>query len=215
MPSLFDSDPELQRPERLEDGAMLLRGFATGVAPALVLAVNRICNPAPFRHMRTKGGHTMSVAMTNCGRVGWCSDASGYRYSPTDPETGKPWPPMPDEFLSLAVRAAAEAGFDNYDPDACLINRYTAGTKLGLHQDRDEKDQWSPIVSVSLGLPAVFLWGGRRRSDPVRRLLLESGDVAVWGGPARFVYHGVAPLKEGRHPLTGSTRINLTFRKVF
>ena len=122
---------------------------------------------------------------------------------------------MPAVFLKLAVRAAAEAGFADYDPDACLINRYHSGSKLGIHQDRDEKDAWAPIVSVSLGLPAVFLWGVQKRSDPVRRLLVENGDVAVWGGPARFVYHGVAPLKDGHHPLTGSVRINLTFRNVF
>jgi alkylated DNA repair protein (DNA oxidative demethylase) len=157
----------------------------------------------------------MSVAMTNCGRVGWVSNRSGYRYDPVDPDTAAAWPAMPDAFLSLAARAAAEAGFDAYDPDACLINRYVPGAKLGLHQDRDEKDAWAPIVSVSLGLPATFLWGGKKRSDPIRRLRVESGDVAVWGGPARFVYHGVAPLKDAEHPLTGAVRLNLTFRKVF
>jgi len=157
----------------------------------------------------------MSVAMTNCGRVGWVSDRSGYRYDPNDPDTGAPWPAMPAVFLDLARGAAAEGGFAGYNPDACLINRYAAGAKLGLHQDRDEEDPWSPIVSVSLGLPAVFLWGGKRRAEPVRRLRLESGDVVVWGGPARFVYHGVAPLKDGDHPLTGAARLNLTFRKVF
>jgi alkylated DNA repair protein (DNA oxidative demethylase) len=157
----------------------------------------------------------MSVAMTNCGRTGWVSDRTGYRYDPIDPASGKPWPAMPDLFLDLARRAAAECGFAAYDPDACLINRYAAGAKLGLHQDRDENDAWAPIVSVSLGLPAVFLWGGRRRSDPVRRMRLESGDVAVWGGPARFIYHGIAPVKAGQHPLTGEVRLNLTFRKVW
>ena len=153
--------------------------------------------------------------MTNCGRLGWVSDRTGYRYDRADPETAAPWPAMPDAFLDIAVRAAAEAGFAGYDPDACLINRYIAGAKLSLHQDRDEQDAWAPIVSVSLGLPAVFLWGGKRRSDPVRRLRVESGDIAVWGGPARFIYHGVAPLDDGQHPLTGAARINLTFRKVF
>ena len=177
--------------------------------------VARVAQTAPFRHLVTPGGYTMSVAMTNCGRTGWVSDRTGYRYDSIDPDTGIAWPALPAAFLQLALRAAAEAGFPNYDPDACLINRYVAGAKLGLHQDRDEKDAWSPIVSVSLGLPAVFLWGGKRRTDPMRRLRVESGDVAVWGGPARFVYHGVAPLKGGLHPLTGDTRINLTFRKVF
>ena len=147
--------------------------------------------------------------------MGWVSDRAGYRYDLLDPDTQNPWPAMPPEFAGLAARAAAEAGFDTFDPDACLVNRYVAGAKLSLHQDRDEKDAWAPIVSVSLGLPAVFLWGGKRRSDPVRRLRLEHGDVVVWGGPARFVYHGVAPLKPGEHSLTGPARINLTFRKVF
>ena len=157
----------------------------------------------------------MSVAMTNCGRVGWVSDRTGYRYDSTDPDTGVRWPAMPGAFLEIAAQAAAEAGFANYDPDACLINRYVTGAKLGLHRDRDEDDAWAPIVSVSLGLPAVFLWGGKRRSDPVRRLRLHSGDVVVWGGPARFVYHGVVALRDGQNPLTGTTRINLTFRKVY
>ena len=194
---------------------MVLRGFALGPAADLVDLAARIAEAAPFRYLVTPGGYTMSVAMTNCGRVGWGSDRTGYRYDPLDPDSAKPWPAMPAPFLDLAARAAAEAGFPDYHPDACLINRYTAGAKLGLHQDRDENDAWSPIVSVSLGLPAVFLWGGKRRGDAVRRLRLESGDVAVWGGPARFVYHGVAPLKDGQHALTGAARINLTFRKVF
>jgi len=194
---------------------VVLRGFALGPAADLVDLAARIAEAAPFRYLVTPGGYTMSVAMTNCGRVGWVSDRTGYRYDPLDPDSAKPWPAMPAPFLDLAARAAAEAGFPDYHPDACLINRYTAGAKLGLHQDRDENDAWSPIVSVSLGLPAVFLWGGKRRGDAVRRLRLESGDVAVWGGPARFVYHGVAPLKDGQHALTGAARINLTFRKVF
>jgi len=201
--------------ETLEEGALLLRDFATAEVPLLLEEVARISQLAGFRHLITPGGYTMSVAMTNCGRVGWVSDRTGYRYDRLDPQTGLAWPAMPKTFLSLAARAAAEAGFENYDPDACLINRYVAGSKLSLHQDRDEKDAWAPIVSVSVGLPALFLWGGKRRSDSVRRLRLENGDTVVWGGPARFVYHGVAPLKDGEHPLTGATRINLTFRKVF
>jgi len=215
MTSLFDSDSLPRSVELLEEGAVLLRGFATAEAPLLVEEVARIARAAAFRHLVTPGGYTMSVAMTNCGRLGWVSDRTGYRYDPADPETGAPWPAMPEAFLDIAVRAAAEGGFANYEPDACLINRYIAGAKLSLHQDRDEKDTWAPIVSVSLGLPAVFLWGGKRRSDRVRRLRLESGDIAVWGGPARFIYHGVAPLDDGQHPVTGAARINLTFRKVF
>src|SRR3989442_5743379 len=215
MTSLFDSDSLPSSHDQLEEGAVLLRGFAAAEAPLLVEEVARIAQGAAFRHLVTPGGYTMSVAMTNCGRVGWVSDRTGYRYDPEDPQSGTPWPAMPQAFLDVASRAAAEAGFAGYDPDACLINRYVSGAKLSLHQDRDEKDAWAPIVSVSLGLSAVFLWGGKRRSDPVRRVRLESGDIAVWGGPARFVYHGVAPLREGQHPLTGEARINLTFRKQF
>ena len=192
-----------------------MRGFATAEAPVLIQEVERIGQIAPFRHLTVPGGYSMSVAMTNCGRVGWVSDRRGYRYDPVDPDTGIHWPAMPETFLDVARRAAAAGGFPDYDPDACLINRYVAGAKLSLHQDKDENDDYAPIVSVSLGLPAVFLWGGKRRKDPVRRLPVENGDIAVWGGPARFIYHGVSPLKDGQHPLTAATRINLTFRKVF
>lgn len=214
MTDLFANEPPPRSNEPLEEGAVLLRGYVAD-APALLAEVERVAASAPFRHLVVPGGHIMSVAMTNCGRVGWVSDRSGYRYDPIDPDTGQPWPAMPASFLELAASAAAEAGFPGYDPDACLINRYVPGAKLGLHQDRDEDDPVAPIVSVSLGLPATFLWGGKRRADPLRRFRLESGDVVVWGGPARFVYHGVAPLKAGEHPLTGAQRINLTFRKVF
>lgn len=215
MNLLFDDHLAANATEALEEGAVILRGFATLEAPVLVEEAMRVASLSPFRHMVVPGGRSMSVAMTNCGRVGWVSDRTGYRYDAVDPDTSAHWPPMPRPFVSLALKAAAAAGFANYDPDACLINRYAPGTKLGLHQDRDEQDPFAPIVSVSLGLPAVFLWGGQRRSDPVRRLRVESGDVVVWGGPARFVYHGVAPLKDAEHPLTGATRINLTFRKVY
>jgi DNA oxidative demethylase len=193
MTPLFDNEPAPRSNEPLEKDAVLLRGFASAAAGDLMEEVKRIAQVAPFRFMVTPGGYTMSVSMTNCGRVGWVSERKGYRYDRIDPQTSEPWPAMPALFLQLAADAAAAAGFDGYDPDACLVNRYVAGAKLGLHQDRDEEDPWSPIVSVSLGLPAVFLWGGRRRSGPVRRFHLVSGDVAVWGGEARFVYHGVAP----------------------
>ena len=214
MATLFDNQQPPPTREPLEEGAVLLRGFAGRSAAALVRAIGQIAEAAPFRHLVTPGGYSMSVAMTNCGRLGWVSDRRGYRYDPVDPDSGRTWPELPPVFLELAVNAAAEAGFPGYDPDACLINRYRAGAKLGMHQDRDEDDQWAPIVSVSLGLPAVFLWGGKKRADPVRRLRVENGDVAVWGGPARFVYHGVSPLKAGEHPLTVDVRLNLTFRKV-
>jgi alkylated DNA repair protein (DNA oxidative demethylase) len=215
MSSLFDDVPSPPSREPLEDGAVLLRGFASDAAPQLLEDVSRIAAAAPFRHLMTPGGRIMSVGMTNCGRVGWVSDRKGYRYDPNDPDTGSPWPAIPESFRDLALRAASEGGFEAYDPDACLINRYVPGAKLSLHQDRDEKDAWAPIVSVSIGIPAVFIWGGKHRGDPTRRMRLENGDVVVWGGPARFAYHGIAPLKEAEHPLTGAIRINLTFRKVF
>jgi alkylated DNA repair protein (DNA oxidative demethylase) len=177
-------------------------------------ALEKILVSAPFRHMITPGGFRMSVAMTNCGDVGWVSDRKGYRYDPSDPQTGKPWPRMPAEFLNLATGAAEAAGFQDFMPDACLVNRYEPGTRLSLHQDRDERDFAVPIVSVSLGLPAVFLFGGLRRGDRPRRIRLTSGDIAVWGGPARLTYHGIAPLADGEHALTGRCRINLTFRKA-
>ncbi len=201
--------------EPLAEGAVLLRGFAAHSAKELIETVEEIAALAPFRHMITPGGQRMSVAMTNCGPLGWVSDRKGYRYAPADPQSGDPWPPMPALFLDLAKGAAAAAGFADFIPDACLINRYEPGAKLSLHQDKDEQDDWAPIVSVSLGLPATFLWGGLSRSDRARRFRLESGDIAVWGGPARFTYHGIAPLADGDHPLTGRTRINLTFRKAF
>ena len=211
--SLFDNDPvPYAAPEPIAPGAMLLRGFALDVAQSLMLSVQQVIASAPLRHLVVPGGHTMSVAMSNCGALGWVSDRSGYRYSATDPLTGQPWPAMPACFVSLAVRAAAEAGFEGFRPDACLINRYEPGARLSLHQDRDERDLSAPIVSVSLGLPAVFLFGSMQRNDRPARLRLAHGDVAVWGGPARLAYHGVAPLADGEHALAGRRRINLTFR---
>jgi alkylated DNA repair protein (DNA oxidative demethylase) len=199
---------------QLAEGAVLLRRIAANEAGALVKAVEGVASAAPFRHMVTPGGYRMSVAMTNCGPVGWVSDKTGYRYDSFDSETGRSWPPMPVSFLHIARRAAAKAGFEGFNPDACLINRYEPGARLTLHQDKDERDFDAPIVSVSLGLPATFLFGGMRRKDRPRRFRLENGDVAVWGGPARLAYHGIAPLKDGDHPLTGRCRINLTFRKA-
>lgn len=200
--------------EELDEGALLLRGLATASAPDLIAAIDRIAAAAPFRHLVTPGGFRMSVAMTNCGDFGWVSDRRGYRYDPVDPESGRPWPPMPALFLDLAGRAAALAGYVGFSADVCLINRYTPGTRLTLHQDRDEGDFAQPIVSMSLGLPAVFLWGGLARGDKVRRVPLFHGDVVVWGGPARLRYHGIAPLKEGTHPALGAQRLNLTFRRA-
>ena len=169
---------------------------------------------SPFRHMVTPGGWEMSVALTNCGQVGWVTDRSGYRYDPIDPATGRPWPAMPAAFADLAVEAADAAGFADFRPDACLVNRYAPGARLSLHQDRNERDFDQPIVSVSLGLPAVFLWGGKKRTDRVRRVPLVHGDVVVWGGPDRLTFHGVNSLAEGEHPLTGAYRFNFTFRRA-
>jgi DNA oxidative demethylase len=212
---LFDGLPDL-RPSReaIAEGAVLLRGFARPVEDELITALREIVAQAPFRHMMTPGGHQMSVAMTNCGDAGWVTDRSGYRYDTIDPESSKPWPPMPPSFLALAKQAALEAGFDNFATDACLINRYQPGARMSLHQDRDEGDFGAPIVSVSLGLPATFLFGGLKRSDKTQRYRLEHGDIAVWGGPARLAFHGVAALADGEHAVLGRQRINLTFRKA-
>jgi alkylated DNA repair protein (DNA oxidative demethylase) len=214
MTDLLSLLPHGDRAERLAEGAVLLRNFAGAEAVALIAAVNAIATSAPFRHMTVPGGHEMSVAMTNCGSFGWVTDRTGYRYNRIDPESRQPWPPMPAFFKQLAKRAAEAGGFAGFEPDACLINRYEPGAKMGLHQDRDELDLAAPIVSVSLGLPAVFLFGGAKRRDPAQRWRLESGDVAVWGGPSRLVFHGVASLKPGNTALTGMCRINLTFRKT-
>lgn len=200
--------------EPLAPGAVLLRGAALDDADVLLAAAQAVIAEAPLRHMVTPGGLAMAVAMTNCGPLGWVSDRRGYRYQATDPDTGTPWPAMPEVFRALAARCAARAGFDGFEPDACLVNRYVPGTRLSLHQDRDESDYGAPIVSVSLGLPAVFLWGGPRRADRPHRVPLEHGDVVVWGGPSRLVFHGVAPLADGEHPRLGRQRINLTFRRA-
>ncbi|MCX9157559.1 DNA oxidative demethylase AlkB [Niveibacterium sp. 24ML] len=200
--------------ERLGPGTMLLHRFAESKAAALLNAIDQITAQAPFRHLVTPGGQRMSVAMSNCGALGWVSDRAGYRYQAIDPQSGLPWPPMPACFALLAHSAAEQAGFAGFAPDACLINRYTPGTRLSLHQDRDEHDYSAPIVSVSLGLPAVFLFGGLVRSDPVKHLTLQHGDVLVWGGPDRLRFHGVKPIGEGLHSLLGMQRINLTFRRA-
>lgn len=193
---------------------MVLAGFATPFEQQLLADLDQIVGAAPFRHLITPGGQRMSVAMTNCGPFGWISDRRGYRYTPDDPESQRPWPEMPASFRALAADAAREAGFAGYAPDACLINRYEPGARLSLHVDKDERDREAPIVSVSLGLPATFLWGGLQRGDSTRRIGLSHGDVVVWGGPSRMHFHGVLPLPPGVHPLTGSQRLNLTFRKV-
>ena len=213
--SLFDEPPApCTASEPIAPGAVLLRGFARDQAEALIQAAQQVIAAAPLRHLITPGGRAMSVGMSNCGALGWTSSRTGYRYTRNDPLTSQPWPPMPACFADMALRAAAEAGFDNFKPDACLINRYEAGARMALHQDRDENDLGAPIVSVSLGLPAVFLFGGLQRGDRPARWPLAHGDVVVWGGASRLAFHGVAPLADGEHPGLGSQRINLTFRRA-
>jgi alkylated DNA repair protein (DNA oxidative demethylase) len=212
---LFDGATDIgPAQETLAEGAVLLRGFARAFEHDLVPALYAVIAQAPFRRMQTPGGYQMSVAMTNCGHLGWVTDRSGYRYDARDPQTGKAWPAMPDVFLLLARQAAERAGFADFAPDACLINRYEPGARMSLHQDRDERDFAAPIVSVSLGLPAIFLFGGAKRADKPQRYRLQHGDVVVWGGPSRLFFHGVAPLADGEHAALGRQRINLTFRKA-
>ena len=212
--NLFDDLMDTELRQELDTGATILRRFAVPHESKILSALGEVAAQAPFRHMTTPGNYRMSVAMTNCGSLGWLSENSGYRYDAIDPVSGLRWPPMPDIFLRLAIDAAEKAGYQAFVPDACLINRYEPGAKLSLHQDKDEQDLDQPIVSVSLGIPAIFLFGGLRRRDNVMRVHVTHGDVVVWGGPARLRYHGVLPLKEGQHPLVGNCRINLSFRKA-
>jgi alkylated DNA repair protein (DNA oxidative demethylase) len=209
-----DIEPSGPFRETIAEGAVLLRGKALPLEDEVIAALTEITARAPFRRMTTPGGFVMSVAMTNCGAAGWVTDRRGYRYDRKDPETGEPWPDMPEIFLRLASEAAAEAGYQHFVPDACLINLYEPGARLSLHQDKDERDFAQPIVSVSLGLPAAFQFGGLKRTDPVARYALRHGDVAVWGGRSRLRYHGVAALKDGLHRKLGRVRINLTFRRA-
>ncbi len=194
----------------LAPGITLLRASAD--SRRLMPLIERLAAAAPFRHLTTPGGQAMSVAMTNCGPLGWVSDRSGYRYSPQDPLTGRDWPAMPEEFERLALDSASRGGFPDFRPDACLVNRYSPGSRLTAHRDADEQNFAQPIVSVSLGLPANFAFYGLQRGGKGRSITLADGDVLVWGGPARLVYHAVRPVKAGHHPATGSYRYNLTFR---
>lgn len=200
--------------QHLGPAAMVLRGFALPYVQEVMPAIDIIHVMSPFRHMVTPGGFTMSVALTNCGALGWTTDRRGYRYTSVDPDTGESWPAMPEVFTRLANKAAKAVGFENFEPDACLVNRYTPGARLSLHQDKNERDYDAPIVSVSLGMSATFLFGGHARTDPVIKVPLHHGDVMVWGGVDRLRYHGVMPLKGEPHTLLGSQRINFTFRKA-
>jgi alkylated DNA repair protein (DNA oxidative demethylase) len=215
MDDLFDAlhPPALAR-EALAADAVLLRGKALACETELLAALNTITAQSPFRHMTTPGGYVMSVAMTNCGDAGWITDRTGYRYDGIDPQSGRPWPALPDCFRELAVAAATDAGYPDFVPDTCLINRYEPGARLSLHQDKNERDFSQPIVSVSLGLPATFQFGGLTRTAPVRRFSLRHGDIVVWGGKSRLCYHGVTELKDGEHETLGRMRINLTFRRA-
>ncbi len=203
-----------KRTIQITPGAVLLEGYALDDAAEIFAAIKQIEAVSPFRRMLTPNGRYMSIGITSCGNMGWVSDKSGYRYETLDPETGKPWPQMPVLLSDIAIQAAKEVGYHGFAPDVCIINRYEPGTKLSLHQDGDEKDFSHPIISVSLGLPATFLFGGLERSDKTKKIPLHHGDVFVFGGESRLVYHGIAPLKDGEHPLLGSQRINLTFRKA-
>jgi alkylated DNA repair protein (DNA oxidative demethylase) len=203
-----------ERRQAMGEQAVVLHGFALPYVDEIVSILDELQEASAFRHMTTPGGFTMSMAVTNCGDFGWTSDRKGYRYTSNDPQTGSPWPPMPAAFTRLAVAAALEAGFADFEPDACLINRYVPGARLTLHQDKNERDFNQPIVTVSLGMSAVFQFGGQERGDKVERYPLSHGDVTVWGGVDRLRYHGVNPLKDIPHPLFGSQRISLTFRKA-
>ncbi|AOY88323.1 alpha-ketoglutarate-dependent dioxygenase AlkB [Marinobacter salinus] len=213
-PDLFDDLPAEHLPEIIAEGAVILRRFALDRAERLLGVIGEVTELAPLRRMKTPGGHAMSVAMSCCGEQGWVTDTRGYRYQSDDPLSGRPWPSMRDVFRTLAREAASAAGYEGFCPDACLINRYEPGAKMGLHQDRDEHDFKQPIVSVTLGLSQVFQFGGLRRNERPVNIPLHHGDVVVWGGPARLRYHGVLTLKAGDHPLTGPCRYNLTFRRA-
>jgi alkylated DNA repair protein (DNA oxidative demethylase) len=216
MRDLFDAaDAVDDAPyEAIAPGAVLLRGYALPFVPEILASLEAVAAHAPFRHMTTPWSAVISVAMTNCGDAGWLTDRTGYRYDRIDPESGLPSPTMPDCFRVLATGAANEAGYPGFVPDACLLNRYEPGTRLTLHQDKNERDYAHPIVSVSLGLPATFQFGGLKRSDTVRKFTVRQGDIVVWGGSSRLYYHGVAELREGEHPALGRLRINLTFRRA-
>ena len=211
------AEQDLQQPARIEkisEQAFVLRGFALPWVDTLLTALEQVLTQAPFRQMQTPGGYIMSARLSSCGDLGWTTDLAGYRYSALDPLTGARWPAMPDPFLKLAEAAAHAAGFDHFAPDACLINTYAPGAKMSLHQDKNERTYNAPIVSISHGLPAIFLFGGFERNDPTQRISLFHGDIVVWGGVDRLRFHGVLPIKPGHHSLLGEQRINITLRKA-
>lgn len=211
------AEQDLQQParvERISDQAFALRGFALPKAKELLAALDSVLLQAPLRQMQTPGGYTMSARLSSCGALGWTTDRDGYHYSPLDPLSARPWPAMPGVFLALAAAAASSAGFSGFVPDSCFINAYAPGAKMSLHQDKNERCHTAPIVSISLGLPAIFQFGGFERSDPTQRIALFHGDIMVWGGVDRLRYHGVMPIKPGHHSLLGEQRINITLRQA-
>ena len=211
------AEQDLQQPARVErigEQALVLRGFALPRVKELLAALDSVLLQSPLRKMHTPGGFTMSARLSSCGDLGWTTDRHGYRYSPLDPLSSRPWPAMPEAFLALAEAAASAAGFSGFVPDACLINAYAPGAKMSLHQDKNERSCTAPIVSISLGLPAIFQFGGFERSDPTRRVSLFHGDIVVWGGVDRMRFHGVMPIKPGYHSLLGEQRINITLRQA-
>ena len=211
------AEQDLQQPARVErigEQALVLRGFALPRVKELLAALDSVLLQSPLRQMHTPGGLTMSARLSSCGDLGWTSDRHGYRYSPLDPLSSRPWPAMPEAFLALAEAAASAAGFSGFVPDACLINAYASRAKMSLHQDKNERSYTAPIVSISLGLPAIFQFGGFERSDPTRRVSLFHGDIVVWGGVDRLRFHGVMPIKPGHHSLLGEQRINITLRQA-
>ena len=211
------AEQDLQQParvERISDQAFVLRGFALPAIKELLTAIDSVLLQSPLRQMQTPGGFTMSARLSSCGDLGWTTDRDGYRYSPVDPLNACPWPDMPGVFLALAEAAANTAGFEGFVPDACLINAYAPGARMSLHQDKNERSYTAPIVSISLGLPAIFQFGGFERSAPAQRISLFHGDIMVWGGVDRLRFHGVMPIKPGQHDLLGEQRINITLRQA-
>lgn len=216
MADLFDQMADTNRnKQELAPGALCLPAFVLDRAAEVIAELEPIFTQAPLRHLITPGGHKMSVAMSNCGELGWVSDRKGYRYQELDPLSGQAWPAMPKLFLELAQQVAEEVGYKRFQPQACLINQYLPGSKMSLHQDKDENNESAPIVSLSFGINAEFLFGGLSRGSPTKRLTLKHGDAVVWGGPSRFCFHGILPLKDSEHSLLGRQRINITFRQVY
>lgn len=196
----------------LAEGAMVLRRFATPVVVALMEGVEAVVAQSPLRRLIVPNGRPMRIEMTNCGLVGWVNIDGRYRYSRVDPLTGRSWPGMPATFRRIAGAAASAAGYPDFQPAVCIINRYAVGADLQMHQDRDDTQDRQPVVSVSLGLPAIFHFGGQGRGEKPLTIPLDDGDVVVWGGASRMHRHGVAPVAPGVHPRTGAYRYNLTFR---